>query len=102
MSRDDILLYIGACTDTLPLDAFPEIKEFIYVDQMPKDEINHFRTQYKPCIKEHDQKYFCNELIRKFSMQKHKIKTVKRVENKMTILFDEDRIFVYYYIYIFE
>ena len=95
MSQEDTLLYIGALTDLLPIDAFPLVNRFIYVDQMPNDKLKCLNTGDLG-DRLHDMNEFVDELTSTLKLQGHVVDNVDREENKLVFTFDESRILTYF------
>lgn len=92
------LLYLGANVDIDPIIKNPDIKEFVYVDQLPRDYEAHWGMEYYKGL--YLPKYFYKEGFMKLlikTMKKNFTNVKQKLEgNKLTITFDKDKKLTYW------
>lgn len=92
------LLYFGADVDVQPIVSNPDIKEFVFIDQLPRDYLGHWGFEYYKGIyipKYHTKGGMLNLLIK--NMKKHFTNVKEKLDgDKLVITFDKNRKLTYW------
>lgn len=94
------LLYLGSDTDLSPIILYPEIKEFVYIDQLPRNYkshwgIDYYKGLYIPQYRPDKKGDMINDLIQKMKKNFHNVK-VTRDGDLLTIYFDKNKKLIYW------
>lgn len=93
------LLYLGADDDLTPIISYPDIKQFVYVDQLPRNYHAHYGIKYYKGIYipqyVHSKKDMVQVLVDKMKKQFQDI-LVRRDGDKLEIRFEKNRTLTYW------
>lgn len=93
------LLYLGSDDDITPIISYPDIKQFVYVDQLPRNYHAHYGIKYYKGIYipqyVHSKKDMVQVLVDKMKKQFQDI-LVQRDGDKLEIRFEKNRTLTYW------
>ena len=92
------LLYLGADDDLMPIISYPDIKQFVYVYQLPRNYHAHYGIKYYKGLyipQYHSKKDMVQVLVDKMKKQFQDI-IVRRNGDKLEIRFEKNRTLTYW------
>jgi len=92
------LLYLGADNDITPIISYPDIKQFVYVDQLPRNYHAHYGIKYYKGLyipQYHSKKNMVQVFVDKMKKQFQDI-LVRRDGDKLEIRFEKNRTLTYW------